>query len=112
MPFPIISLNHRLHHFEKHDFPSPGTIQNVSLSSSASHVKEILITTIMMGGVTGGNKGTMQDFPSLLLLFGCHLVVGEDDHHDDEGDHDDDDEDDHDDDDEDDHNDDPNLSII
>ena len=49
-----------------------------------------------MGGVTGGNKGTMQDFPSLLLLFGCHLVVGEDDHH-------------HDDDDEDDHDDDPNL---
>ena len=50
----------------------------------------------MMGGVTGGNKGTMQDFPSLLLLFGCHLVVGEDDHH-------------HYDDDEDDHDDDPNL---
>ena len=58
----------------------------------------------MMGGVTGGNKGTMQDFPSLLLLFGCHLVVGEDHHHDDE-----DDEDDHDDDDEDDHDDDPNF---
>ena len=49
----------------------------------------------MMGGVTGGNKGTMQDFPSLLLLFGCHLVVGEDDHHhDDDDDHDDDDKDD------------------
>ena len=66
----------------------------------------------MMGGVTGGNKGTMQDFPSLLLLFGCHLVVGEDDHHhddDDEDDHDDDGEDDHDDDDEDVHDDDPNL---
>ena len=48
-----------------------------------------------MGGVTGGNKGTMQDFPSLLLLFGCHLVVGEDDHHhDDDDDHDDDDKDD------------------
>ena len=62
----------------------------------------------MMGGVTGGNKGTMQDFPSLLLLFGCHLVVGEDDD-DDEGDHDDDDQDDHDDDDEDVHDDDPNM---
>ena len=47
----------------------------------------ILIMTIfmMVGSVTSGNKGTMQDFSSLLLLFPCQPRVGElndDDDHD------------------------------
>ena len=43
---------------------------------------------MMVGSVTSGNKGTMQDFSLPLLLFPCHSLVGEDGDDGDDIDHD------------------------